>query len=80
MSCIGIKFLLVCLCVGGGRTSSWGSKVVNYSLFENEIESARDFRVRQSPVLVVVAEMVVFRGSRAKHQYARRLYPHDVLR
>ena len=37
MSCIGIKFLLVCLCVGGGRTSSWGSKVVNYSLFENEL-------------------------------------------
>jgi hypothetical protein len=42
MSCSSITFLLVCLCVGGGRTNwymwgSWGRKVVNCSLFENEL-------------------------------------------
>jgi hypothetical protein len=43
MSCSSITFLLVLLVRRrGGRTSwymwgSWGSKVVNYSLFENEL-------------------------------------------
>jgi hypothetical protein len=77
-----------CLLVGrrgkGGRTGwyKWGSRVVNDSLFGNKLKRdicARDFRVRQSSVLVV-AVMVVVRGGKAKHQYARRLYPHDVLR